>query len=213
MKYIKQFESVEGYPTKGFPVELTKVQFGIDGVTALYIRGDLHIYGDHYNDKIDDYLKGFINGLKWSGINVEYKKIECSNAEMVENICGIGNPPPNILEDVEKANSVNELFGNVIRNIKYVDEFNGHDITEYLSTKENSIKISYKERRGKTNELIKTYLFKMKDDSIKVELSNWLKIKTPGLTEYNIYINDDKQNISNTTAKRIYNLTEKLYTK
>jgi hypothetical protein len=53
----------------------------------------------------------------------------------------------------------------------------------------------------------------MKDDSIKVELSNWLKIKTPGLTEYNIYINDDKQNISNTTAKRIYNLTEKLYTK
>ena len=132
---------------------------------------------------------------------------------MIENICEIGNMPPNILEEVEKANVVNELlgFGNVIRNIKYTDEFNGHDIKEYLLNDENSIDIKYQERKGNTGELIKSYSFKIKDDLIKVEMSNWLKIRTPGLTEYDIYINDDRQHISRKTSKRIYLLTERLH--
>lgn len=35
-----------------------------DGVTALYIDGKLHIHGDYYHNKIDEWIDGFLAGSK-----------------------------------------------------------------------------------------------------------------------------------------------------
>jgi hypothetical protein len=36
-----------------------------DGVTCLYINNMLHMYGDYYHNKIDDWIAGFVAGLNF----------------------------------------------------------------------------------------------------------------------------------------------------
>ena len=39
-----------------------------DGVTGMYFDGKLITYGDYYHNKIDDYISGFLDGMKHAGI-------------------------------------------------------------------------------------------------------------------------------------------------
>jgi len=39
-----------------------------DGVTAMYINDELYASGDYYNDKIDDWICGFIEGLEYTDV-------------------------------------------------------------------------------------------------------------------------------------------------
>jgi hypothetical protein len=41
-----------------------------DGITALYKEGKLETWGDFYHDKIDDYIRGYIEGVKATGTEV-----------------------------------------------------------------------------------------------------------------------------------------------
>jgi hypothetical protein len=54
-------------------MQVTVVKFNPegDGVTALYIDGKKHTHGDFYHDKIDDWIAGFIEGLKFAEVNFE----------------------------------------------------------------------------------------------------------------------------------------------
>ena len=103
MKHIKLFELVDGYPTKGFLVEVREVYFsdGSDPVYGLYINGDLHKYGDNYHDDMDTWIKGFCDGLKWAGINLDYKILYCNDPHWVYQLVEMGGTPPNQLETLD----------------------------------------------------------------------------------------------------------------
>lgn len=213
MKYIKQFESVEGRPITGSPIEVTYVDFsmGGDGCKALYINGKLHKYGDDYHDKIDNYIGAFVDGLKWAGVNMVYKKVYSKSNYWYQETTNNGNPPPGYLEDSDEE--INELLGvgNIVRNLANVDEFDGHDVHQYLLDDFSSPKFTYEEKRGKTGELIKSYSFEMEDKLVKAELSTWFKIRTPGSTEYHLFMDGKKLSCSRRLCKIIFNIIEKLY--
>lgn len=44
---------------------------GSDGFHALYIDGKLIVYGDDYHNKIQDYIRGFIDGIEFTGMKPE----------------------------------------------------------------------------------------------------------------------------------------------
>jgi len=96
MKHIKTFENTST------PI-ITKVDFtgGGDGVYAIYIDGSLHKYGDYYHDKIEDWIQGFIDGVKWSGVNIVFNSVKCSDSEMISDISEMANVPPKYLSDVK----------------------------------------------------------------------------------------------------------------
>lgn len=96
MKYLKKFES------KGTHI-ITKVDFtgGGDGVYALYIDGYLHKYGDYYHDKIEDWITGFVEGLEWTGVNIQFKEVRCIDKKMIYNISEIASEPPKKLSEVK----------------------------------------------------------------------------------------------------------------
>ncbi len=83
--------------------KFTTVDFtgGSDGVYALYIDGKLFKYGDYYHDKIEIWIKSFIEGVKWTGALVEEENITCTDKEMIEDISEIANIPPHNLSDVK----------------------------------------------------------------------------------------------------------------
>jgi hypothetical protein len=83
--------------------ELTTVDFtnGGDGVHALYINGQMFKYGDDYHDKIEIWIKAFIEGIKWSGVDVIEDTIECKDEEMCNSISGDGDFPPKNIVDVK----------------------------------------------------------------------------------------------------------------
>jgi hypothetical protein len=74
-----------------------------DGVTAMYIDGKLHTYGDYYHNKIDFWVMGFLDGLIYSKKQfiktiheIEYE----DNDELVEQIVELGMIPPKLLTAV-----------------------------------------------------------------------------------------------------------------
>jgi len=74
---------------------------GGDGITALYIDGKLYAYGDYYHDKIDDFIRGFVDGLSYAKIEFDYKLIQLEHDnKWVEDVSrkGITSPPENYLE-------------------------------------------------------------------------------------------------------------------
>ena len=76
-----------------------------DGITALYLDGLLHTYGDYYHDKISEQISGFLDGVKYvlgddnvieSSINLHEKH------PLIEDTWDVGNPPPNNLSDIDE---------------------------------------------------------------------------------------------------------------
>jgi len=96
MKHLKKYnENKSSY-------RLTIVDFtgGGDGVTALYVNGELEKYGDYYHDKIDEWIEGFEAGVKMTGAFVEVEKEECKDADMIEAISELADTPPQSIHDV-----------------------------------------------------------------------------------------------------------------
>lgn len=76
-------------------MRLCRVSFAYesDGVTALYIDGKLHTHGDYYHDKIDDWINGFIEGLKYAGQQVTVASDQIPEEKCIP-ICQEGREPP-----------------------------------------------------------------------------------------------------------------------
>ena len=65
----------------------------LDGITAVYHEnGELWFYGDYYHDKINDYIAGVVDGLKFCGYEVT---IEKKSIDMGEDCC---EPPETLGE-------------------------------------------------------------------------------------------------------------------
>lgn len=47
-------------------IKVVKMNPGGDSVTALYVDDRLRVQGDQYHDKISDWIKGFLAGLKFA---------------------------------------------------------------------------------------------------------------------------------------------------
>jgi len=232
----KSFESfdLEG---KGWPIKVTKVDFtgGGDGVYAIYINYELYQYGDYYHDKFEDWARGFIDGLKWSGRNIEYEEVYCENDSIIEEVSEMGNRPPENLEDVLRTN---ELFGigNIIRTHKYSDEMEASEINyelenfpnefsnfKFIERKEDkkSIKSILFNRGGydkfakkDLSPEIKLSLMGLKQDKIKVEMICYIPgISAPGSTDFDLYFNDKKFDCSRKISSSIYNKAKKLLKK
>ena len=59
-----------------------------DGVTALYIDGDLHTHGNEYHDKIDVWISGFLDGLKYAEVDFLKENWEVSgDTKLGRQIC------------------------------------------------------------------------------------------------------------------------------
>ena len=96
MKHLKTFEA------KGTHIfTVVKFESG-ESVTALYIDDNLFKYGDYYHNKIDNWINGFIDGVRWSGVNIEEREYYCDDPELNETICEYGGSPPKILSSFIK---------------------------------------------------------------------------------------------------------------
>lgn len=86
-------------------MEVVTVDFrgGGDGVLALYVGGNLYKYGDEYHDKIEDYIRGFVDGLKFIlGIAMTYEKITLHQYHpLIDKVCSEGYSPPEKLIDID----------------------------------------------------------------------------------------------------------------
>jgi len=213
MKWVKSFENID--LGKGWPVEMVSVDFtgGDDGVYALYINDELHFYGDYYHDKIEIKIKSFVQGAKWSGKNIHFYEFAVQDRELIDEVSTHGNTPPKNLNSFYK---VNELFGigNIIRKHKYSGEMDASEVYYSLSkTPKEFHSFEYSDRVDGKN-LIKSYAFKNKLDSIKVEMICYIPgIITPGTTEFDLYINDIKLECSRRTSSGIYNMVKRLFRK
>lgn len=87
-------------------INLTTVNFcgNGDGITAIYIDGDLFKYGDYYHDKIDEYITGFVDGLKYINgedvINLNFIKLH-DNHPLVYSTWELAEEPPKKLENID----------------------------------------------------------------------------------------------------------------
>lgn len=72
-----------------------------DDVHAVYINGELHKHGDYHHDKIKIWIKAFIEGIKYTGIDIEEETITCNNAAISEDICENNTTPPVHLNDLK----------------------------------------------------------------------------------------------------------------
>lgn len=85
-------------------MSLTVVKFDPDGdgVTALYIGDNLNTYGDYYHDKVDDWVEGFLEGVRycWTGVVVERYDVAV-DCPVSREVCG-GDSPPLRLADLKR---------------------------------------------------------------------------------------------------------------
>jgi hypothetical protein len=87
-------------------MKLITVDFsgGGEGITALYIDGVLYKYGDYYHDKISDWIRGFIEGVKY-GCNEEVEEeligLDPENP-WLEETWELAGLPPKKFEDLYK---------------------------------------------------------------------------------------------------------------
>jgi hypothetical protein len=73
-----------------------------DGVTAVYIDGDLHTYGDYYHDKIDDWVRGFIDGLRYASVRFTKRGWElCGDRPLAKAICEDADVPPGLFSEYQ----------------------------------------------------------------------------------------------------------------
>jgi hypothetical protein len=82
-------------------MKLTIVDFsgGAEGITALYIDGKLHTYGDYYHNKITEWINGFIAGLIRAGVTTEENKIYLpEESPWIDWTWDLDNPPPDTLK-------------------------------------------------------------------------------------------------------------------
>lgn len=84
-------------------IDIVRINPEGDGVTALYIDGGMHIYGDYYHDKIDNWVEGFLAGLRRADADVSVRTWEVSGrTKLSREVCEDAAPPPGLLEEYPK---------------------------------------------------------------------------------------------------------------
>mgnify|MGYP001495165416 CR=1 FL=1 len=226
MKHLKLFESNTN------TIKISVVTFpapGLGEVVACYPDEILEFYGDYYHNKIDDRIEGFIIGLAYvkksyiMNLKVEVEYLECIDDNLNERVSELADSPPKSLKEIRykvtKVHKINELLGigNTLRRMKFEDEIEAEEI-EHLINKSKISDLEYSEKKVK-EEFIKIFSFNIEShrsqvdhEKIRVEFSNWLHpIKTPGLTDYNVFYNNKMLSVSRKKAKEIYKKLEKIY--
>lgn len=84
-------------------MKFTVVKFNYegDGVTALYIDGKLHTHGDYYHNKIDEWIDGFLAGIKHLNWPMQ-QETHYIPGEKCEPIWENGESPPEQWPDARK---------------------------------------------------------------------------------------------------------------
>lgn len=78
-----------------------------DGMTALYLDGELFRTGDYYHDKIDDWIEGFIAGLEYGEVPVKQKRsYVLESSRWIEDLLC---EPPSHIDDYPPA-SLSETY-------------------------------------------------------------------------------------------------------
>lgn len=94
MKHLKTYESIGKHT-------FTIVHFPDgEGAHAIYVDDVLEKYGDYYHNKIEEYIEGFLDGAKWSGIIFERTEITCNDSELNYKICDLAESPPKYLSQI-----------------------------------------------------------------------------------------------------------------
>lgn len=72
-------------------------------VHAFYINGQLIKYGDHYHNKMEEWIQGFLDGVEHSlGYKVKEFKYKCTDEEMNDAMCDLGDSPPQFINNIIK---------------------------------------------------------------------------------------------------------------
>lgn len=74
-------------------IDIVDFRGGGEGDVGVYIDGDLYTQGSDYDDKIDKWIEGFLEGLKYAGISYKEKYLDAS-ADWVEAIKEDGEDLP-----------------------------------------------------------------------------------------------------------------------
>lgn len=88
---------------KKFKIDIVYFNPEGDGVTAIYIDGELYKWGDYYHDKIDDWCRGFLDALIFADINFTSTTTNISyedNHDLVEDIVESGGSPPELFKEL-----------------------------------------------------------------------------------------------------------------
>lgn len=83
---------------------VTTVDFtgGGDGVYALYVEGKRIRYGDYYHDKIQNWIDGFKESLKFSGAIVIEEEIKVQDEDLINEVSYCGGIPPENLNEIKQ---------------------------------------------------------------------------------------------------------------
>jgi len=116
--------------------------------------------------------------------------------------------------------SVNELLGigKALRGLSHSGESDADEILFLLGKLYKLSDISFKVRKGKTGQTIKTYIFSIDRYSVKLSYENWITfnkfhIKTPGTTEYSLEIDGSSVKCSHDMSKKLYKKVSEIYKK
>ena len=65
-------------------MKVTKISVhdGGDGYTTLWVDNEGVLEGDHYHDKIDERIEGYLEGLKYCGRKVHFETMEIDVTEL-----------------------------------------------------------------------------------------------------------------------------------
>lgn len=98
MKHLRKYNESE---TSAYRITIVDFSGGGDGITALYVNGNLESYGDYYHNKIDEWIDGFVEGVKFTGAYVEVESETCEDDDTIERISSNGETPPKSIHDVK----------------------------------------------------------------------------------------------------------------
>ncbi len=96
---VDEFDIIEESNINSYKFTTVDFTGGGDGVYALYINDKLYRYGDYYHDKIEIWIKSFIEGAIWAGLSIKHEEIICKDSDLNRDISENGNFPPENLED------------------------------------------------------------------------------------------------------------------
>ena len=86
-------------------IQIVKIHPEGDGITALYINGRLFTHGDHYHNKIDNWISGFLQGLRFAKdegwcVTILESSYYTEDEKLVEDICEMGGALPDNINEI-----------------------------------------------------------------------------------------------------------------
>ena len=72
-----------------------------DVFLALYIDGELYKHGDDYHDDIHAYINAFLDGIEYTGVEVDRNTLYITDREVSESVINADEFPPNKLSELD----------------------------------------------------------------------------------------------------------------